>query len=380
MFEIMEKKTPGAIIKVIGVGGCGCNAVTHMMNKGMVGVEFICLNTDRQALNNSHAQKTLQIGSQITKGLGAGAKPEVGQAAAEEDRSAIIELLEGADMVFIAAGMGGGTGTGATPVVAQISKQLGILTIAVVTKPFKFEGNRLKIASEGLANLSQHVDSLIVVPNDKLADVLGKGVTVTAAYMASNDVLFNAVSGIAEVINCTGLVNVDFADVRTLMSEMGMAMMGSAESSGDERARLATERAIASPLLEDAVLSNARGILVNITATEDSFTLDEYAKVMETVNKLVGENATVIIGQVFDDGMGDLLRVTIVITGLSNPWTKDNNLGKRVTSGATAPYNGNYDTNNADSQSAGVNGSNSSTGLGSSANYDIPTFLRNNDE
>jgi cell division protein FtsZ len=303
MFEIMEKDSQEAVIKVIGVGGCGGNAIEHMITKNLSGVEFICANTDMQALKKSNAKTILQIGSEITKGLGAGAKPEVGRDAALEDRDRIAEMIDGADMLFITAGMGGGTGTGAAPIIAEVAKEMGILTVAVVTKPFAFEGKRTKVATEGLEELSQHVDSLIVIPNEKLMEVLGEDVPFLEAFRAANDVLHNAVSGIAEIINCPGLVNVDFADVRTVMSEMGMAMMGSAEASGPERARIAAEQAVASPLLEDVNLANARGVLINITASA-SFKMKEYY-------------ATVIVGNVMDESMGDRLRVTMVATGLN---------------------------------------------------------------
>lgn len=316
MFEIMEKNAQEAVIKVIGVGGCGGNAVAHMIEKNVEGVEFICANTDMQALKKSQAKMLLQMGVSMTKGLGAGARPEVGREAALEDREAIADLIEGADMLFIAAGMGGGTGTGAAPIIAQVAKEMGILTVAVVTKPFAFEGKRTKVAAEGLEELSQHVDSLIVIPNEKLMEVLGEDVPFLEAFKAANDVLHNAVSGIAEIINCPGLVNVDFADVRTVMSENGMAMMGSAVASGAERARISAEQAVASPLLEDVDLANARGILVNITSSM-SLTMKEYYTVMNTIKGFAAEDATVIVGTVFDENMGDNLRVTMVATGLS---------------------------------------------------------------
>lgn len=316
MFEIMEKNAQEAVIKVIGVGGCGGNAVAHMIEKNVEGVEFICANTDMQALKKSQAKTLLQMGVSMTKGLGAGARPEVGREAALEDREAIADLIEGADMLFIAAGMGGGTGTGAAPIIAQVAKEMGILTVAVVTKPFAFEGKRTKVAAEGLEELSQHVDSLIVIPNEKLMEVLGEDVPFLEAFKAANDVLHNAVSGIAEIINCPGLVNVDFADVRTVMSENGMAMMGSAVASGTERARISAEQAVASPLLEDVDLANARGILVNITSSM-SLTMKEYYTVMNTIKGFAAEDATVIVGTVFDENMGDNLRVTMVATGLS---------------------------------------------------------------
>jgi len=316
MFEIMEKDSQEAVIKVIGVGGCGGNAINHMISKNVLGVEFISANTDAQALKKSSATKTLQIGSDITKGLGAGAKPEVGRDAALEDRDRIAEMIDGADMLFITAGMGGGTGTGAAPIIAEVAKEMGILTVAVVTKPFAFEGKRTKVAADGLEELSQHVDSLIVIPNEKLMEVLGEDVPFTEAFNAANDVLHNAVSGIAEIINCPGLVNVDFADVRTVMSEMGMAMMGSAEASGPNRANIAAEQAVASPLLEDVNLANARGVLVNITASA-SFKMKEYYDVMNTIKAFTADDATVIVGNVVDENMGDRLRVTMVATGLN---------------------------------------------------------------
>ena len=316
MFEIMEKDSQEAVIKVIGVGGCGGNAIEHMITKNLSGVEFICTNTDMQALKKSQAKTVLQIGSEITKGLGAGAKPEIGRDAALEDRDRIAEIIDGADMLFITAGIGGGTGTGAAPIIAEVAKEMGILTVAVVTKPFAFEGKRTKVATEGLEELSQHVDSLIVIPNEKLMEVLGEDVPFLEAFRAANDVLHNAVSGIAEIINCPGLVNVDFADVRTVMSEMGMAMMGSAEASGPERARIAAEQAVASPLLEDVNLANARGVLINITASA-SFKMKEYYDVMNTIKEFTADDATVIVGNVMDETMGDKLRVTMVATGLN---------------------------------------------------------------
>ena len=316
MFEIMEKDSQEAVIKVIGVGGCGGNAIEHMITKNLSGVEFICANTDMQALKKSNAKTILQMGLDITKGLGAGAKPEIGRDAALEDRDRIAEMIDGADMLFITAGMGGGTGTGAAPIIAEVAKEMGILTVAVVTKPFAFEGKRTKVAADGLEELSQYVDSLIVIPNEKLMEVLGEDVPFLEAFRAANDVLHNAVSGIAEIINCPGLVNVDFADVRTVMSEMGMAMMGSAEASGPERARIAAEQAVASPLLEDVNLANARGVLVNITASA-SFKMKEYYDVMNTIKAFTAEDATVIVGNVMDENMGDKLRVTMVATGLN---------------------------------------------------------------
>jgi len=318
MFELMDVDTQDAVIKVIGVGGCGGNAVDHMISSGLSGVEFIAINTDAQALKRNQAKLQLQLGNGVTKGLGAGANPEVGREAALEDRERIAELIDGADMLFITAGMGGGTGTGAAPVVAEVAKELGILTVAVVTKPFMFEGKRVRAANTGIEALSRHVDSLIIIPNEKLMQVLGDDVSMLDAFKAANNVLHGAVGGIAEVINCPGLVNVDFADVRTVMSEMGMAMMGSAQASGENRARIAAEQAVASPLLEDVNLAGARGVLVNITASS-SVKMREIHEVMNTIKGFTAEEATVIVGQVLDDEMEDSLRVTMVATGLGNP-------------------------------------------------------------
>ncbi|MBA3755548.1 MAG: cell division protein FtsZ [Nitrosomonas sp.] len=317
MFEIMNNETQEAVIKVVGVGGCGSNAVDHMIQNGMQGVEFISMNTDAQALKGNKASTILQLGTGITKGLGAGANPEIGREAALEDRDRIAELIQGADMLFITAGMGGGTGTGAAPVVAQVAKEMGILTVAVVSKPFAFEGRRLVAAKAGMEALSQHVDSLIVIPNDKLMMVLGNDISMLDAFKAANDVLYGAVAGIAEVINCPGLVNVDFADVKTVMSEMGMAMMGSASAAGVDRARVAAERAVSSPLLEDISLSGARGILVNITASA-SLKMREVHEVMSAIKNLTAEDATIIVGTVIDENMAEDLRVTMVATGLGN--------------------------------------------------------------
>ncbi len=317
MFEIMNNETQEAVIKVVGVGGCGSNAVDHMIQNGMQGVEFISMNTDAQALKGNKAPMILQLGTGITKGLGAGANPEIGREAALEDRDRIAEMIQGADMLFITAGMGGGTGTGAAPVVAQVAKEMGILTVAVVSKPFAFEGRRLVAARAGMEALSQHVDSLIVIPNDKLMMVLGNDISMLDAFKAANDVLYGAVAGIAEVINCPGLVNVDFADVKTVMSEMGMAMMGSAIAAGVDRARVAAERAVSSPLLEDISLSGARGILVNITASS-SLKMREVHEVMSAIKGLTAEDATIIVGTVIDENMAEDLRVTMVATGLGS--------------------------------------------------------------
>ncbi len=314
-FEIQESEALDAVIKVVGVGGCGGNAVEHMVTRGVSGVEFIAMNTDSQALKRSKAKHLLQLGATLTKGLGAGANPEVGREAALADRERIAEMISGSDMLFITAGMGGGTGTGAAPVVAQLAREQGILTVAVVTKPFSFEGRRMKTAQEGIEQLSEYVDSLIIIPNEKLLSVLGDDVGMLEAYQAANDVLQGAVAGIAEVINCPGLVNVDFADVRTVMSEMGVAMMGSAAATGIDRANVAAQQAIASPLLEDVNLNGARGVLVNITASQN-MRLREVHDVMNTIRSFTAEDATVIFGSVVDENMGDSLRVTIVATGL----------------------------------------------------------------
>jgi len=319
MIELIDTQSQEAVIKVVGVGGCGGNAVEHMINQGVQGVEFIVANTDAQALKRSQAKVQLQLGTAITKGLGAGANPEVGRNAALEDRERIADMVRGADMLFLTAGMGGGTGTGAAPVVAEVAKEMGILTVAVVTKPFAFEGKRQRVAQEGLDALAQHVDSLIVIPNDKLMQVLGTSVTLDDAFKAANDVLHGAVAGIAEIISCPGMINVDFADVRTVMAEMGMAMMGSAKAAGPDRARAAAEQAVACPLLEDINISDARGVLVNISASRGSFQLQEMYDVMETIKAFAAESATVIVGTVYDDSLEDGLRVTIVATGLGKP-------------------------------------------------------------
>jgi cell division protein FtsZ len=318
MFELMDTHTQTAVIKVIGVGGGGGNAVNHMMESSIEGVDFICANTDAQALKHSSVKTILQLGAAITKGLGAGANPAVGRQAAEEDRDRIRDALEGADMVFITAGMGGGTGSGATPVVAEVAKELGILTVAVVTKPFPFEGNkRMKIAEESIDALSNRVDSLITIPNEKLLAVLGKEMSLLNAFKAANDVLLNATRGIAELITCHGLINVDFADVKTVMSEMGEAMMGMGAASGPNRAREAAEAAINSPLLGDIDLSGARGILVNITAGMD-LTIGEFDEVGNTVRDFADEDATVVVGTVIDPELENEMRVTVVATGIGS--------------------------------------------------------------
>ena len=318
MFELMDADSTSAVIKVIGVGGGGGNAVAHMVDTGIEGVDFICANTDSQALKGSRVRTSLQIGCNITKGLGAGADPDIGRQAAMEDRDRIVEVMEGADMLFITAGMGGGTGTGAAPIVAQVAKELGILTVAVVTKPFQMEGSkRMQIAEHGIGELGKYVDSLITIPNEKLLAVLGSETTLLDAFRSANQVLQGAVQGIAELITCPGLINVDFADVRTVMSEMGMAMMGSGVASGEDRAREAAESAASSPLLEDINLAGAKGVLVNVTAGMD-LSIGEFQEVGNTVKEYASEDATVVVGTVIDPEMTDRIRVTVVATGLGH--------------------------------------------------------------
>jgi cell division protein FtsZ len=319
MFVLADTENQGPVIKVVGVGGGGGNAVTHMVNSGIEGVDFICLNTDAQALKHSKVKMSLQIGANLTKGLGAGADPEIGRQAAMDDRDRIIELIDGSDMIFITAGMGGGTGTGAAPVVAQVAKELGILTVAVVTKPFEMEGNkRLALADQGIAELGKYVDSLITIPNQKLLTVLGGDTTLLDAFKSANQVLQGAVQGIAELITRPGLINVDFADVRTVMAETGMAMMGSGAATGENRARAAAEAAISSPLLEDVNLSGAHGLLINVTAGMDLRT-SEFHVVGDTVKQYASEDATVVVGYVIDPEMTDQIRVTVVATGIGRP-------------------------------------------------------------
>ncbi|MDP5029721.1 MAG: cell division protein FtsZ [Paraglaciecola sp.] len=385
MFELMDSHSEEAIIKVIGVGGGGGNAIEHMVKHSIEGVEFIAINTDAQVLRSSAANVTLQIGSGVTKGLGAGANPNIGRQAAEEDAETIRQSLEGADMVFITAGMGGGTGTGAAPEVAKIAKEMGILTVAVVTKPFPFEGRkRTEFAEQGIAELSKYVDSLITIPNEKLLKVLPKGTPLLQAFSAANDILRGAVQGIAELITRPGLINVDFADVRTVMSEMGTAMMGNGCASGEDRAEEAAEIAIASPLLEDIDLSGARGILVNITAGP-SFSIDEFETVGNAVKAFASENATVVIGTVIDMDMTDELRVTVVATGIGTERKPDislvSNRAPRVThehsefrlTGNGAPVASNSITSESLRSSAQEDKHES----GSDLEYlDIPAFLR----
>ncbi|MSQ70412.1 MAG: cell division protein FtsZ [Betaproteobacteria bacterium] len=319
MFEILENQGSGTVIKVVGVGGAGGNAVDYMIRNSVQGVEFIVGNTDAQALSRGQARSRIQLGS---TGLGAGAKPEAGRAAALEARDQIAEALRGAHMAFITGGMGGGTGTGAAPVVAEIAKEMGILTVAVVTKPFSFEGaRRMQAAEKGIEELAQHVDSVIVILNEKLEEVLGDDVSMEDAFGSADNVLKNAVAGISEIINVPGLINVDFQDVRTVMSEQGMAMMGSASASGVDRARIAAEEAVASPLLEGVNLSGARGVVVNITANRSSLKLRETKEVMNTIRGFAADDATIIFGAVYDETMGEELRVTVVATGLGQPQT-----------------------------------------------------------
>ncbi|GAA0714094.1 cell division protein FtsZ [Dokdonella soli] len=317
MFEFVERMAPNAVIKVVGVGGGGGNAVSHMVQAGVEGVDFVCANTDAQALKSSGAKFTLQLGANVTKGLGAGANPEVGRQAALEDRERIVELLTGADMAFITCGMGGGTGTGAAPVVAQLAKEMGILTVAVVTKPFPFEGRRrMQVALKGIEDLGQYCDSLITVPNEKLLTVLGRDVTLLSAFKQANDVLLGAVQGIADLITRPGLINVDFADVRTVMSEMGMAMMGSGTAKGDDRAVAAAEAAINNPLLDDVNLAGACGILVNVTAGTN-LTMREFDDIGQVIHEFASEDATVVVGTALDPELKDEVRVTVVATGLN---------------------------------------------------------------
>ncbi|MCG7657371.1 cell division protein FtsZ [Wielerella bovis] len=317
VYNFVESTSSPAIIKVIGVGGGGCNAINNMIDNPIQGVEYISANTDAQSLANNTAPTKVQLGASLTRGLGAGANPDVGRDAALEDREAISQVISGADMLFITTGMGGGTGTGAAPVIAEIAKEMGILTVAVVTRPFKHEGKRAVVAQKGIEVLKQQVDSLIVVPNDKLLTALGKGVTVKEAFRAANNVLRNGVAGISEIVTCPGLINLDFADVKNMMSITGMAMMGIGESKGSDRARIAVEQAISSPLLDDVSLSGARGVLVNITTAPDCFILDEYEEIMAVVNEYASPDAELKFGTAEDANMPeDAIRITIIATGL----------------------------------------------------------------
>ena len=383
MFECTDSHNDEAVIKVIGVGGGGGNAVEHMVTQSIEGVEFIAINTDAQDLRNSSADVTLQIGNNVTKGLGAGANPEIGRESAIEDRDNIREILDGSDMIFIAAGMGGGTGTGAAPIVADVAKEMGILTVAVVTKPFSFEGKkRMNYAQIGIEALSESVDSLITIPNDKLAKVLGSKISLLDAFKEGNKVLSNAVQGIAELITRPGLVAVDFADVRTVMKEMGTAMMGTGIASGDDRAEEAAEAAIANPLLEDVDLSGARGILVNVTAGMD-FTLDEFETVGNTVNALASDQATVVVGVVLDPELTEEFRVTVVATGIGAERKPDISLVPNKAASATAvnPSVAVEPVKNTSMEQAvdmkKAVGDNTVTSSSSDAEYlNIPAFLR----
>ena len=382
-FKLEDSVPHGAVIKVVGVGGGGGNAVDHMVRSNVEGVDFICANTDAQALRNSSAKTVIQLGSQVTKGLGAGANPDIGRQSAMEDRERIAELLEGADMVFVTAGMGGGTGTGAAPVVAEVAKELGILTVAVVTKPFPFEGKkRMRSAQEGIEALKVHVHSLITIPNEKLQSVLGGSTTLLDAFKAANEVLQGAVKGIADLIVRPGMINVDFADVRTVMSEMGTAMMGTGVASGENRAAEAAQAAISSPLLEDVDLRGARGILINITANE-SIALDEFSEVGDIVSELASEDANVIIGTAIDPDMGDNISVTVVATGLGAQHQE-----LKVVRGRQTPMgaDGRVDYNDLDrpaverkraQQQAAGGGGRQAVNTAEDLDFiDIPTFLR----
>ena len=388
MFEVVENKKQKAVIKVMGVGGCGGNAVDYMIEKNVVGVEFISANTDLQALQKSQANNIVQIGESLTQGLGAGSRPDTGKQAALDDKDKIIESIQGADMLFITAGMGGGTGTGATPVIAQIAKEQGILTVAVVKKPFEFEGKRTQVAKEGITELIKHVDSLITIPNEKLMGVLGEDVTFVDAFGAANNVLYSAVAGIAEIINSPGMINVDFADVKTVMSEMGMAMIGSGYAEGSDRAIIAAKAAVACPLLEDVNLNNAKGILVNISASRD-FKMKEYFEVMEIIKQYAAENANIIVGNVIDEGMANSIRVTMVATGLTNQSLMDDNKASDVMKSFVYENDENQKeeqideaVNEQDDDDAlNVFADNSENGLDAMKvqaddEYDIPSFLR----
>lgn len=389
MFELVDNVPQSAVIKVIGVGGGGGNAVNHMASSNIEGVEFICANTDAQALKNIAARTVLQLGSGVTKGLGAGANPEIGRQAAMEDRDRIAEVLQGTDMVFITTGMGGGTGTGAAPVIASVAKELGILTVAVVTRPFPFEGRkRMQVAEEGIRALAEHVDSLITIPNEKLLTILGKEASLLAAFAKADDVLAGAVRGISDIIKRPGMINVDFADVKTVMSEMGMAMMGTGSATGAGRAREATEAAIRNPLLEDVHLQGARGILVNITAGPD-LSLGEYSDVGSIIEQFASDQAMVKVGTVIDPDMRDELHVTVVATGLGARIEKpvkvvDNTLQTAAVAAPTAPQRGEQEVNYKDYERPTIQRQSYASGSAATKinpqddlDYlDIPAFLR----
>jgi len=390
MFEVIEQKKQEAVIKVIGVGGCGNNAVDFMIEKNVHGVDFISVNTDLQSLKKSQANNIVQIGLNLTKGLGSGARPDSGKQAAIEDKEKLKSIIEDADMLFITAGMGGGTGTGAAPVIAEIAKELGILTVAVVTKPFSFEGKRNQIAEQGLKELRNYVDSLIVIPNEKLINVLGADVTFINAFSAANEVLYNSVSGISDIINHTGLINVDFSDVKTVMAEMGSAIIGSGIFEGDNRAVKAAQLAINSPLLENIQLKNAKGILVNISASS-SFKMKEYIDVMNEVKSITAHDATVIVGNVIDDSLENKIKVTIVATGLDDDYSsQESQLETELTDAkievfdrsAEENLNEQVSENNTDTPNVFFDGAddsnfNNNSGI-SEDEYDIPSFLRRN--
>jgi len=390
MFEVIEQKKQEAVIKVIGVGGCGNNAVDFMIEKNVHGVDFISVNTDLQSLKKSQANNIVQIGLNLTKGLGSGARPDSGKQAAIEDKEKLKSIIEDADMLFITAGMGGGTGTGAAPVIAEIAKELGILTVAVVTKPFSFEGKRNQIAEQGLKELRNYVDSLIVIPNEKLMNVLGADVTFINAFSAANEVLYNSVSGISDIINHTGLINVDFSDVKTVMAEMGSAIIGSGIFEGDNRAVKAAQLAINSPLLENIQLKNAKGILVNISASS-SFKMKEYIDVMNEVKSITAHDATVIVGNVIDDSLENKIKVTIVATGLDDDYSsQESQLETELTDAKIEVFDrsaeenlneqvseNNTDTPNVFFDGADVSNFNNNSGI-SEDEYDIPSFLRRN--
>jgi len=381
MFEIVENKKQKAVIKVIGVGGCGGNAIDYMIEKNVMGVDFICANTDLQALQKSQASTIVQIGEMLTQGLGAGSRPDTGKQAAIDDREKIIEAIDGADMLFITAGMGGGTGTGATPVIAQIAKELGILTVAVVTKPFDFEGRRTQVAKDGINELVNYVDSLITIPNEKLMAVLGDEVTFVDAFGAANEVLYSAVLGIAEIINNPGMINVDFADVRTVMGEMGMAMIGSGFAEGSDRAEIAAKSAVACPLLEDVNLNNAKGILVNISASRD-FKMKEYFEIMDIIKQFASENATIIVGNVIDESMSNSIRVTMVATGLTgsfSPEEKNDNVMQAFVYDDNSPMDDGETNTSEDLINVFADSTNNHSHRFSSEDddeYDVPAFLR----
>jgi len=390
MFEVIEQKKQEAVIKVIGVGGCGNNAVDFMIEKNVHGVDFISVNTDLQSLKKSQANNIVQIGLNLTKGLGSGARPDSGKQAAIEDKEKLKSIIEDADMLFITAGMGGGTGTGAAPVIAEIAKELGILTVAVVTKPFSFEGKRNQIAEQGLKELRNYIDSLIVIPNEKLMNVLGADVTFINAFSAANEVLYNSVSGISDIINHTGLINVDFSDVKTVMAEMGSAIIGSGIFEGDNRAVKAAQLAINSPLLENIQLKNAKGILVNISASS-SFKMKEYIDVMNEVKSITAHDATVIVGNVIDDSLENKIKVTIVATGLDDDYSsQESQLETELTDAkievfdrsAEENLNEQVSENNTDTPNVFFDGAddsnfNNNSGI-SEDEYDIPSFLRRN--